>query len=78
VIFSGDGAWRNEKVPWPGLRPGRVGCLVRVPLEKGGGLTLALAGQALHFHQQFLVVSSQLGHLRLQRPDLALQLGHQG
>jgi hypothetical protein len=41
-------------------------------------LTLALACQAVHFYPQFLVVSSQLGYLRLQRPDLALQLGHQG
>src|ERR671919_1933638 len=28
-------AWRKEKVPSPGLRPGRLGSLVRVPLEKG-------------------------------------------
>ena len=31
----GPQAWRKEKVPSPGLRPGRLGSLVRVPLEKG-------------------------------------------
>jgi hypothetical protein len=47
-------------------------------LGEGGGLTLALACQAVHFYPQFLVVSSQLGYLLLQRHDLALQFGHQG
>ena len=35
VISSGPGACRKEKVPSPGMRPGRLGCWVRVPLEKG-------------------------------------------
>ena len=65
-------------MPSPGRRPGRLGWLTRVPLEKGAAWRLLCRVNCSTSALSSWLLGSQLGHLLLQHRNLALQLSHQG
>ncbi len=62
MVALAGGCWRRENSPCPGLRPGGLGWLFRLPLEKGAAAALILAAE-------FLVLLAPLLDLPIQVAD---------